>query len=562
MAHPKLVTGRVGIYARYSTDRQNDKSNADQIRRAREAVAAAGGDPNKAQVFADTAVSATSMERPDFERMMGLVKGGQLDILITEDVSRMSRDFADAAIVFRQLQYLDVPLIGIADGIDTSAKHAKVSFGVKSLVADMQIDDIRDKTLRGLQGRALDGFATGNVPFGYRTVPTLNDFGRSTGSKIEIDEFEAPIVVRIFTMCRDGIALNRIAKRLNAEGVRSPRAGSRHKRFGWGQSTVRAMLHNEKYIGVWRFNERQWVKVPGTAKRIPRKKAATEVMVQERPDLRIVSAELWDEVKERLAAVRKLYTRKERAAGINPRATQLLTGVLICDECSFPLTIYGDAHRYYRCYSNHTKGTCSNTLRVRADLIRTACLDAIRDALSNPEHLAQVRRQVAEKLGDHGRATAAELKEHRDRLARTEERIGSLISFIASGEKSEYVTHALRDQEAQARADRAAIERLTKEAQMPLRLPSVDEISAAAYHFDQHLAGDPGEARTQLQRWLKGRSIRIVFDPTAPRQFQLRGEVLPLVGLGMEAENENFSPPTEDQDLTSEGRKVRSGGRI
>jgi hypothetical protein len=94
-------------------------------------------------------------------------------------------------------------------------------------------------------------------------------------------------------------------------------------------------------------------------------------------------------------------------------------------------------------------------------------------------------------------------------------RIAALIAFIANGEKSAYVTTALRDLEAQARSDRATIDRLTKEAQMPLRLPSVDEISAAAYHLDRHLAGDPGEARTHLQRWLKGRSIR---SPSTPRR--------------------------------------------
>jgi len=46
----------------------------------------------------------------------------------------------------------------------------RLSFTVKSLVADMYLDDLRDKTLRGLEGRALAGFATGNVAYGYHTV--------------------------------------------------------------------------------------------------------------------------------------------------------------------------------------------------------------------------------------------------------------------------------------------------------------------------------------------------------------------------------------------------------
>lgn len=43
--NPKLATGRVGIYARYSTDKQKEASIEDQVREARTRVARAGGDP-------------------------------------------------------------------------------------------------------------------------------------------------------------------------------------------------------------------------------------------------------------------------------------------------------------------------------------------------------------------------------------------------------------------------------------------------------------------------------------------------------------------------------------
>jgi hypothetical protein len=65
----------------------------------------------------------------------------------------------------------------VADGIDTSALGAKMAFTLKSLMSDMYLDDLRDKTLRGLEGRALAGFATGNVAYGYHTVPVLDAHG-------------------------------------------------------------------------------------------------------------------------------------------------------------------------------------------------------------------------------------------------------------------------------------------------------------------------------------------------------------------------------------------------
>jgi DNA invertase Pin-like site-specific DNA recombinase len=92
-------------------------------------------------------------------------------------ISRMSRDWADSAQIFRRLQFLGVPLIGLSDGIDTSAKNATLHYGIKSLFAEQYIDDLRAATLRGLEGRALAGYPTGAVPYGYRMV------GKDDGSR-------------------------------------------------------------------------------------------------------------------------------------------------------------------------------------------------------------------------------------------------------------------------------------------------------------------------------------------------------------------------------------------
>ena len=99
----------------------------------------------------------------NFESPHGRSRNGTIDGIVPEDLSRISRDTADSATVFKKLQFYAVPLLSVGDGIDTSAKGAKLSYTVKSLVADLDIEDLQgDKTLRGLEGRALSqGFATG-----------------------------------------------------------------------------------------------------------------------------------------------------------------------------------------------------------------------------------------------------------------------------------------------------------------------------------------------------------------------------------------------------------------
>lgn len=553
--HEKLATGRVAIYARYSSDLQNESSIDDQARRAREAIVRAGGDPTKALVFPDYAVSGGSMERPGLEALLRAVEERRVDVVLTEDVSRISRDMGDAAHIFKRLQFAGVPLIGLSDGIDTSAKQGKLTYAFKSMMAEWYVDELRDRTLRGLEGRALAGFATGGVPYGYRTVPEVDAAGRALGNKIEIDENEAPIVQRIFTEYRDGGALHRIARDLNREGIPSPRAGTKHKRYGWGTSTIRAILYNEKYAGTWRFKERQWVKVPGTNKRRPRARAADEIMTIERPELRIIDAELWTAVRARLSAVHRKYTKQDPAEKTpSPRrCSYLLSGILVCDECGFPLTIYGGRARFYRCSTHHNKGLCSNDLRLREEVLREVTLDAIRNQLQSPEQVAHVRKSIAERLRDYSRTLDAELRERRERLKRTEDRIKGLVTFIADGDRSEYIVTTLRDLEAQAKTERAAIERVQREAQEPLRLPSPDEIVAAVFRFDAMLAGDPEAARTRLRRWLKDGTLRVARVGSG---FEVRGGCYPLALV-----SENRKPKPE-QGLGFAESNVRSGGRI
>jgi DNA invertase Pin-like site-specific DNA recombinase len=75
--HPKIQAGPVGIYARFSTDLQSERSIEDQVRRCREYISLNGGDPEAATVFPDFAVSGASLDRPGFEAMMAAVNVGK-----------------------------------------------------------------------------------------------------------------------------------------------------------------------------------------------------------------------------------------------------------------------------------------------------------------------------------------------------------------------------------------------------------------------------------------------------------------------------------------------------
>src|SRR4051794_27446875 len=84
------------------------------------------------------------------------------------------------------------------------------------------------------------------------------------------------------------------------------------------------------------------------------------------------------------------------------------------------------------------RGTCSNRLSVREDVVRTRILQAMRDRLSSPSAVAYLRKRIAERLGELAQRSTTERKERYERLARTEARIAGLIQWIAEGDSSSY----------------------------------------------------------------------------------------------------------------------------
>ncbi len=280
----------------------------------------------------------------------------------------------------------------------------------------------------------------------------------------------------------------------------------------------------------------------------------------ERPELRIVDAELWAEVQARLAAIHRKYTQHTAERIESPKkAHYLLSGILVCDECGFPLTIYGGGvTRYYRCNTHFAKGTCKNDLRVREEVIRADCLDAIREQIQTPQAIEYVRRKVSELLGNYTRELDRELKERRERLQRTEERIKGLVGFIADGDRSEYVDlHAARSGgagEDRAGRDRAAAAGGAGAA--PAAVPGGRSPEARS-GCRNLITGNRQEARLRIRPLPQGRR-----DPSCTDPGRLRG---PRGGLPASGRHKRKCPSRSTTlgilGLTCKGN-VSSGGRI
>lgn len=526
---------RVAIYARYSTTNQRETSLEDQVRRANEYAARFSGTIDDALVFRDAARSGATLHRPEFQKLMTAVEDGRVDMILTEDVSRLSRDMADAAHIYKRLAFREVALIGIADGLDTRQQGAKILFSMRAMAAELYLDDLKYKTRRGLEGRMMKGLSTGGRLLGYRTTPILDGRGEIDGATIEIHDGERKIVERIFREYAAGHSLLSVARRLNVDDVPVLRPHRKNRKRGWVCSTVRAILRNAAYIGKWTYMRREWRRDPESGQR--RYKTRTEgVIVQDRPHLRIIDDALWNAVQSRISAVRAKYAGSSSAPkgrAVAGRITRYaFSGLLACGCCDTPMVICGgSSQRYYRCGDIAKRGICTNRVPVQERYVRRAMLDALTEYIASPWAVAYIRKRYAETIGATLRGNEDELRKLRSRLERNEHRLRGFVEMWADGERGDEVRSAWTDAKSEAQLIRAAIATVEGIAMTPIHLPSPAEIEERIFDLHRLCEKSPIEAREVLRHVFNG---RIEMKPQLDGTYLAKTEILPLVIIGPE----------------------------
>lgn len=263
-----------------------------------------------------------------------------------------------------------------------------------------------------LQRKAALGLNTGGKVYGYDKVAvyTTAANGEPTRSHVDyrINDAEAEVIRAIFRLYAAGHGTRNIAYILNGDprygalsaeyfGGRAP--PPRNGRNGWAASCIAPMLHRERYVGRATWGRHRKFYRGGTAKR----QRQDTVITAQRPDLRIVSDELWDEVHKRLAAMRQgyicscngqLYGRPDK--GLASR--YLLSGSMRCAECGGSLVAFTSGHprarrNRYVCSLHHNRGytVYSNDFRPDLEALEGPILGAIESTLTPEAHSARHR---------------------------------------------------------------------------------------------------------------------------------------------------------------------------
>jgi site-specific DNA recombinase len=515
---------RCAVYARFSSDLQRDTSIDDQVNVCRRYAEAHGW--SVVAQHADAAISGASLDRPGIQALLSTAaqQPCPFDVLLVDDSSRIARDLADAVRFMQRLRFYGVRVIYISQNIDSDHDQAETLIAVHGVVDSLYIRELSKKTKRGLAGQLERGYATGSITYGYRTVAIPDQTGKRDahghptilGKRVEIEPDEARVIVQIYQWFADGLGVRRIVQRLNRTRIPGPRGQS------WKAGAVRRLLANEKYTGKLIWGRGRFEREPGTRRRVRRELPHDQWHVQERPDLRIVPADLWGRVQERHASIRAALptsgTRKlMRGRSAKLFSPYLFSGFLSCAECGGSITVLsrGKREARYGCLRAYKAGACSNRLTVRASIVDSRLLDGLRSELLKPATLRYITDTLTTELRrrlDQRPQLEAEAKTAREQVA---ERLARLVRAIEEGAPPYTVMAAIREREAELHQLDAQLEELSE--------PLDERISVMPTWVRQQvedlaglLAGAPERTKTEFQRLDLQVTLRAVRDEGRP----------------------------------------------
>jgi site-specific DNA recombinase len=518
---------RAAIYARKSTEAQAE-STATQVANAKAYIAAMGWTLDDRHLFIDDAISrAEYQKRPALYSMLNGAERDEFDVIVMRDVDRLGGDQNRNGVILSDLfdrgkgvhEYATRNVVKLDDAISKFLNTAR------SFAAEVEREKVAQRTHEALQTKAAKGFNVGGKAFGYSNHRVV-DGDRHLRTEYRIHPEEARVVRDIFSMFVSGMGYRGIAHELNAKGVPSPRAGSRGT-GSWAPSAVRTIIVNDRYRGLLRYGRFKKGYRAGT--KVRTRRDASEVLVVEKPDLRIISDDVW------LAAQKRLSARKpwERTTGPKPRF--LLTGLATCSACGGRIKVRSGKWGakpvpMYGCGYHRERGAavCANALCRPVEELDEKVLQAVSDAVLQEKFaqriFAEVRRRVAKQSSTRG--GDVERLEKQSRKLQTE--ISNLAKGVAmaTGSLPALVQHMTERQ--------AELDKLRAQLQVMQAAPGVLDVEVRRLEKDvrQRIADlkgvlqrNPKRAREALEGLLDG---KMVFEPVQRpegRRYEVTGKL-------------------------------------
>lgn len=361
--------------------------------------------------------------RKSLAALIADIRAGLVHHVVARDVSRLWRDNFERQRFVREVLVphgVDILMTDEA-GVNVSTTTGRLLGDVKGLMANVYLEELRAKSMRGREAAAVEGrTCIGGECYGYAVK------GKGLA---EVVEAEAQVVRRVHKMYQSGLGQTSIALRLNADGVPTKKGAAR-----WSNPQVARILTNDRYVGRIKW---KGALVPS-------------------PYPRILDDATW-------AATQKVWQARTQPTRADS-ATHLLGGLIECGCCL-------DAGRIR---PTLVVGYGSSTAKPST---RYSCAHATREhggknckGVAIPKHMADgfIREYLGAFLADRiespapARSLVEDAAKARERAAAVESRLAEIGDMFAAAEitreQFDRMSGKAGEKLAKARAEAAALE--------------------------------------------------------------------------------------------------------
>lgn len=279
------------IYARYSSEKQNEQSIEGQIDEILQFANREGY--NIIDTYIDRAMTGRSDDRPSFQKMIGDSKNHIFQYVIVYKLDRFSRNRYDSAIYKRVLKNEGVKVISAMENISDTPEGIILESMLEGY-SEYYSKELAQKVIRGNRESRKKGYFTGGrVIYGFHIE----------NKKYVLNPDEGEVVKRIFSEVLNGKKMSWIAENLNKECIPYTQGEK------WDTKKIARLLKNEKYTGIVKVKDETYDNiVPG-----------------------IINHSVYDEVQK------KLRKNKHRNRTLSPGCVYFLSNKMYCGICGAPI---------------------------------------------------------------------------------------------------------------------------------------------------------------------------------------------------------------------------------
>ena len=229
---------QVAAYCRVSTDKEDQANSFEAQQRYFHDYIERQPDWELQGIYADEGISGTSTrKRVEFNKMLHAAEMGQIDLIVTKEVSRFARNTLDCLKYIRELKDMNIPVIFEKESINTMDAKGEILITIMASLAQQESQSLSQNVKMGIQFR----YQQGKVQINHNR---FLGYTKDADGNLVIDPEQAEIVKRIYREYLEGLSMDKIAAGLERDGILTGAGKAK-----WHTSTINKILRNEKYIG-------------------------------------------------------------------------------------------------------------------------------------------------------------------------------------------------------------------------------------------------------------------------------------------------------------------------